>query len=82
MKYGKFLSLLGGTIAAVLVVTHLFEGQKEMASVWGTASIWAFATFFTELNLSRREKQIQNIKDAIVSSKNEAEAINKINGIL
>lgn len=82
MKFGKFLSLLGGTIAAILVVTHLFEGQKEMASVWGTASIWAFATFFTELNLSRREKQIQNIKDAIVSSKNEVEAINKINGIL
>lgn len=82
MKYGKFLSLLGGTIAAILVITYLFEGQSQMASVWGTASIWAFATFFTELNLSRKEKQIQSIKDAINSSKDEVEAINKINEIL
>lgn len=82
MKYGKFLSFLGGTIAVVLVVIQLFEGQNEMASVWGTVSIWAFANFFTELNLSRKEKQIQSIKDAIVSSKDEVEAINKINELL
>ena len=82
MKYGKFLSFLGGTISAVLTIINLFEGQSQMASVWGTASIWAFATFFTELNLSKKEKQIQSIKDAISSSKDEVEAINKINEIL
>jgi hypothetical protein len=82
MKFGKFLSLLGGTIAVILAVTHLFDGSNEIASVWGTASIWAFATFFTELNLSKKEKQIQSIKDAIGSSKDEFEAINKINEIL
>jgi len=82
MKYGKFLSFLGGTTSAVLTVVNLFEGQGQTASAWGTASIWAFANFFSELNLSRREKQIQNIKDSIVSSKDEIEAINKINEIL
>jgi len=82
MKFGTFLSLLGGTTSAVLTIINLFEGQSQMASVWGTASVWAFSTFFTELNLNRKEKQIQNIKDAIVSSENEVEAINKINDIL
>jgi len=82
MKLGTFLSLLGGTTAAILVVTHLFDDHNQMASVWGIASIWAFATFFTELNLDRKEKQIQSIKDAISTSKDEVEAINKINEIL
>jgi hypothetical protein len=82
MKFGTFLSLLCGTTNLILTIVNLLEGQNKIASVWGVASIWAFSTFFTELNLNRKEKQIQNIKDAIVSSENEVEAINKINDIL
>lgn len=82
MKFVTFLSLLGGTISAISAITHLFNGHNEVASIWGTASIWAFTTFFTELNLSKKEKQIQKIKDAISSSKDEFEAISKIDEIL
>lgn len=82
MKFGTFLSLLGAICSIVLTITNLFEGQNYIASIWGTAACWALSTFFTELNLSRKEKQIQNIKNAISSSKDEFEAINKINEIL
>jgi H+/Cl- antiporter ClcA len=82
MKFGTFISLLAGTVSAVLTITFLFESNYDKASIWGTVCTWAFANFFNELNLNKKEKQIQAIKDAIASSKDEVEAINKINEIL
>lgn len=82
MKFSVLISLLGGTCSTILTIINLLDGKSHIASIWGTAACWAFANLFLELNLNRKEKQIQNIKDAILTSKDEVEAINKINEIL
>ena len=82
MKFSVLSSLLGGTCSTILTIMSLLDGKSHTALIWGTAACWAFANLFSELNLNRKEKQIQNIKDAILTSKDEVEAINKINEIL
>ena len=81
MNFKTAVPLITGIIGFILTIIRIFEGNSEIAFCACT-SVWAFATFFSELNLSKKEKQIQRIKDAVISSNDEVEAINKISEII
>lgn len=82
MKFKTAIPLISGIIGLILTFMHLLLGNNQIAYVWACTTVWSFANFLSELNLSKKEKQIQMIKDAIGSSKDEFEAINKISEII
>ena len=74
MVYGKTIALIGGITNFVMVLFSLTTAKYEFASIWGVATCWAFASYFNELRVERKEKQIKNLEE-ILNKENEGTTV-------
>jgi hypothetical protein len=65
MKYEKFVSLFGAIFAILTSGINFYNDEFSISFVWSIVSIWAMATFFCELNLERKEKEIQSLNSKL-----------------
>lgn len=69
MKYGKYISLFSAIMAVLISITDFYFDKNGW--VWLNVAVWSMSTFFCELNLERKEKEVENLKSKKDDSKEQ-----------
>lgn len=62
-NYGKIISLIGTIVNSSAFIYYYFTESFNFG--WLVASIWSLSSYFCELNLSIREKQVKNLLEEL-----------------
>lgn len=74
-NYSKTIALIGTVANAILTIIYFMAGKFDYSIIWLVATLWAFSNFICELNLSIKEKQIENLLEELNNKNNERTAV-------